>query len=413
MSISKISRSLVVALFAVLILFLGIMDVAYIRQNQDLNGPGGLVKFGYLVLVFMLTMLYTYVREKLSRLKLGKNLSTLYKYTYVVLVMFATTFFKVYSTIGDYPKMTLLLYFVLSYLVGFFTQRIIFNISKSDVLSVFGMFVAFTLPNVIDDRIMNLNSKFITVLVLVSIYVMQTLIDELKQLNIKNRKYIKQALVLGTCVGLSTLFGISYLIWIGIAVLSIFITSNLDSTSLNLSNRPNSTIKRKKNNYFIYKIERIKISKLFVSIAIVAVMTTIIYTGGKTLLHTFAEKQNAISTNITSNLLIGIHSNPSINFSNLKNTSYSLVGLSTRFYMLCIAYILIMEILAIILKRKYDTKSTIIKMMFLGLFILVTLFKINVLYYQPIFTMLLVIICIVNTTNIYYNREERIKMIEA
>ena len=142
-------------------------------------------------------------------------------------------------------------------------------------------------------------------------------------------------------------------------------------------------------------------------------MTTIIYTGGKTLLHTFAEKQNAISTNITGNLLIGIHSNPSINFSNLKNTSYSLVGLSTRFYMLCIAYILIMEILAIILKRKYDTKSTIIKMMFLGLFILVTLFKINVLYYQPIFTMLLVIICIVNTTNIYYNREERIKMIEA
>ena len=72
-----------------------------------------------------------------------------------------------------------------------------------------------------------------------------------------------------------------------------------------------------------------------------------------------------------------------------------------------------MEVLAIILRRKYDTKSTVIKMMFIGLYALVTLFDLNMLYYQPVFTMLLVIVCIVNTTNIYYNREERIKMIEA
>ena len=413
MSISKISRSLVVAFFVVLIFFLGIMDVVYIRNNQDLPGPGGLAKFGYLVLIIVLTSLYTYVREKLTRLKLDRKLSTLYKYTYVVLVMFATTFFKVYSTMGEYPKMTLLLYFVLSYLIGFFTQRIIFNISKSDVLSVFGMFVAFTLPNVVDDRIMNLNSKFIALSVLVCIYVMQTLIDELKQLNIKNRKYIKQAIVLGVCVGLSTIVGVSYLVWIGVAVLSLFITSNLDSTSLNLSNRPNSTIKRKKNNYFIYKIERIKISKLIVSIVIVTIMTIIIYNGGKMLLGVLTQKLNGVSSNITSNLLLGIHSKPTLSLTDIRNTAYSLVGLSTRFYMLCIVYIIIMEVLAIILRRKYDTKSTVIKMMFIGLYALVTLFNLNMLYYQPVFTMLLVIVCIVNTTNIYYNREERIKMIEA
>ena len=80
---------------------------------------------------------------------------------------------------------------------------------------------------------MNLNSKFIALSVLVCIYVMQTLIDELKQLNIKNRKYIKQAIVLGVCVGLSTIVGVSYLVWIGLAVLSLFITSNLDIKELN------------------------------------------------------------------------------------------------------------------------------------------------------------------------------------
>ena len=164
--------------------------------------------------------------------------------------MIATTFFKIYKVMDLYPNRSLILYFVLIYLIGIIVQRIIFNVSKSDVLSVLGMFVIFTLPNVIDDKTINLNSKFITLSMLLSIYVLQILLDELKQLNIKNRKYIVQAVILGFCVGLSTIFGVNYLIWEIIAIVSIFITSNLDSTSLNLSNRQNKTIKRKKNNYF-------------------------------------------------------------------------------------------------------------------------------------------------------------------
>ena len=72
-----------------------------------------------------------------------------------------------------------------------------------------------------------------------------------------------------------------------------------------------------------------------------------------------------------------------------------------------------MEVLSVILHRKYDTKSTVIKLMFILLIGLATMFKLNIVYFQPVLTMLLNIICIVNTTNIYYNREERIKMIEA
>ena len=142
-------------------------------------------------------------------------------------------------------------------------------------------------------------------------------------------------------------------------------------------------------------------------------MTIIIYNGGKMLLGALTQNLNGVSSNITSNLLLGIHSKPTLSLTDIRNTAYSLVGLSTRFYMLCIIYIITMEVLAIILRRKYDTKSTVIKMMFIGLYALVTLFNLNMLYYQPVFTMLLVIVCIVNTTNIYYNREERIKMIEA
>lgn len=414
MSISKISRSIVVVIFAVVILLLGITDFIYIGKGvASLDGPSGILKFGYFALIIILISLYTYVREKLSRLKLQKKIATAYRYTYIILVMLTTTFFKIYSIMDIYPKRTLVLYFILTFLMGFYTQRIIFNVSKSDVLSVFGMFVAFSLPNIVEDKTMNLNSKFIAVMLLLSIYIMQTLIDELKQLNIKNKKYIRQAIILGICIGFSTICGVNYIVWMVLAIVSLMITSNLDSTSLNLSNKSNNTIKRRRNNYFIYKVERIKISKLLISLIIITIIAALIYFGGRCVVIKIATYGNGVAGNIVRDLTYGIHSNTNIGLSNIKENAFVFVGMSTKFYILCFVYILFMEILSITLHRKYDTKSTLIKMIFVALFAVITIFKINILYYQPILTILLVIICIVNTTNIYYNREERIKMIEA
>lgn len=411
---SKISRSIVVAIFVTLIVFLGISDFVYINKIGNLTGTiSNWIKIGYVLLIIVLISLYTYVREKLSRLKLQKFISILYRYIYISLVMLATTFFKVYKIMDMYPKRTLILYFILTFFIGLIVQRIIFNVSKSDVLSVLGMFISFTLPNIIDDKTINLNSKIIEFTLLISIYVLQILLDELKQLNIKNKKYIIQAIILGLCIGFSVLCGVNYLIWEIIAIVSIFITSNLDSTSLNLSNRQNKTIKRKKNNYFIYKIERIKISKLLISLSIVILISSIMYFGGRNLVRIMANNSNGVCGNIVRDLTVGIHANVDTSFSNIKVQAYNFSSMSTRLYMCCYIYIIAMEILSIVLHRKYDTKSTVIKLCFVLLYTIITIFKLNVLYYQPVLTILLIIICIVNTTNIYYNREERIKMIEA
>ncbi len=414
MSMSKISRSIVVAIFVALIIFLGVTDCIYINKGLgDGNGPSNIVKFGYFVLVFVLVFLYTYVREKISRLKLQKIIATMYRYIYIILVMLGSTFFKVYNVMDLYPKSTLILYFVLTYLIGFFIQRIIFNVSKSDVLSVLGMFIYFTLPNIIDDKTTDLNSKFIALTLLLAIYVMQKLIDELKQLNIKNKKYIIQATILGVCIGISTLVGNSYLIWIVVGVMSLFITSNLDTTSLKLSKRPSNAIKRRRNNYFIYKVERIKISKLLISLIIIFAIVVCIYFGGRIIVTKLASSQNGVCTNIVNDLRFGVNTVVDTTVDNVMNQAYSFAGMSTKFYLLCYIYIIIMEILSVILHRKYDTKSTLLKVIFISLVVVLTIFNVDILYYQSILTLLLVIICIVNTTNIYYNREERIKMIEA
>ena len=65
---SKISRSLVVALFVALILFLGISDFTYINNiGNSVNSASNLMKIGYVFVVIILVSLYTYVKEKISR----------------------------------------------------------------------------------------------------------------------------------------------------------------------------------------------------------------------------------------------------------------------------------------------------------------------------------------------------------
>ena len=411
---SKISRSIVVAIFVALIAFLGVSDIVYINKyGVEANTGSNWLKLLYVVLIIVLVSLYTYVREKLSKLKLQKTIANAYKYVYITLVMIAATFFKIYNVLETYPKRTLLLYFILIYLIGLFTQKIIFNVSKSEVLSVLSMFVVFTMPNAVVDKTIDLNSKFISLLMITSIFVLQILLDELKQLNLKNRKYLVQAIILGVLVGISTLVGINYLVWYAVALVSLFITSNLDSTSLNLSNRQNKTIKKRKNNYFIYKIERIKISKLFISLAIIFVISVVIYFGGRGIVRVLANHGNGVCQNIVNDLTVGVHTQKGFNIASLKDVVRDFSSMSTRYYMFCYVYIIFMEILSVVLHRKYDTKSTVIKLLFILIIGSATMFKLNVVYYQPLLTILLNIICIVDTTNIYYNREERIKMIEA
>lgn len=413
MNISKISRRIVVVLFVALILFLSVLDVKYINSSNATSSISNIGKLGYVVFVVILVSMYTYVKEKLARLKLKKRIATLYRYTYIVLVMLGVTFFRVYRVMNEYSTGSLILYFALTYLIGFLAQRIIFNISKSDVLSVLSMFICYTLPSASTNITLDLNAKIISTVVLLSIYVMQTLIDELKQLNIKNRKYIKEAMILGVCIGLSTILGVSYIVWIIVGVVSLFVTSNLDTTNLNITkNGTNNVVHKRRNNYFIYKIEQIKISKLLISLAIVSAIVLLMYFPGRAIITKIAT-DNYVCKNIVYNLRIGFHSQPVLDYTSAKYVGYSFVSTSTKFYMLSFIYILIMELLSIILRRKYDTKTTLIKTIFISMYVIMTIYKLNVLYYQQVMAALLVLICIVDTTNIYYNREERIKMIEA
>lgn len=400
MSLSKISRSIVVAIFAIMIIFFSFIDIKIMNSGMEVTNTvtSNITKLIYAIILISLVLIYMYIKEKLYRLKIKRKISFIYRYIYITIVIITTSIFSIYKDISSFSKISLLIYVIASILNGFIVKRIIFNVSKSDMLSVLGMFANSMLLNVITEKSVLFNSIIIEFSVLLVIYVIQKLLDELKQRGIKTKKYIKLSIILGVLISFSSIFGVNVKVWGIIAIVSIFITTNLDNTHLNFQN------KNKKDG--ILKIERINISKLIISLFIVTIIVFLIYNLGIYLLKRV--ENIAIIENVKS---IKFNSVFDFSFSNFKNHVISFVCLSKMYYMVLFVYILFMEFLAVILRRRYDTKSTIIKVTFLVLFIFTAILHTNIYYYQPLFSILLVLIAIVNTTNIYYNREERIKLL--
>ncbi|MEG1363072.1 MAG: hypothetical protein RSC92_01315, partial [Clostridia bacterium] len=94
-------------------------------------------------------------------------------------------------------------------------------------------------------------------------------------------------------------------------------------------------------------------------------------------------------------------------YDNLKE----LVLSSKMFYFILFTYIILIELLNICLRRKYDTKSTMIKILFILILIFYSKFSYSIYQYKDVISTLLIIIAIVNTSNIYLNKEERVKLL--
>ena len=221
------------------------------------------------------------------------------------------------------------------------------------------------------------------------------------------------SVLLGVLIGFSVLFGINFYVYIILMLFSIFITFNLDNTHINFPKKMMSKLTQEKRED-LYKIERININKLYVSIVIIAFFAILVYFGlvnGIKYINSFYNMQIFDSIiNLNSNLKIIISN---INISSITNFSNMFLSTSTTYYMILFVYIVLIELLSFFLRRRYDTKSTIIKLIFILIFLTVAFTTKAVFIYQPLFAILLVIIAIINTSNLYLNRDERVKMLVA
>lgn len=418
MNISKISRSLVVAIFIVNIVFFGILDFKMlVSKDQEVTSQfTNLTKLGYVALVIILVLLYIYIKDKLYKRKIKRKVGLVFRYIYVSIVLIASKIGIVYLQGIQFTNKEFITYVLISFITGIIIKKIIFNVSKSDMLSVLATFSYALLPSsVVLGSSLILASSF-SLVFFAGLLTLQILIDELKQRGIKTQKYVVESTILGIIIGVSMVFGINPCVWIAFAIVSIIVASNLDNTHISFPKKMMDSMSQKGRER-LYTIERININKLIVSICIVFIFAVTIYFISKFMLETFENKQidnyyiNSIIDTFNKNNDLNLVQEKSI--TSLSNFYNKFISNYKTFYMFCIIYIIFMEILAIALKRRYDTKSTMMKALFLFILNSIYLFNLNVAFYEPLLTVLIVLIAIVNTSNIYLNREERVKMLVA
>lgn len=417
MSISKISRGLVVAIFAALMILLIVTDLRLLFSDFTFKYDI-ISKIVYVVVLLGLIIAYALIKEKLSKKRVKKVISLTYRFMFLVTVTFLAKLLTIYTTIQELSSLTTLTCVIISVLSAVVLKKIIYNISKSDLLSVTGMLMYAFIPNIITDKLVYFNMAILNLSILLVLMFMQILIDELKQPRLQTKKYMVLSLITGLLMGITMFFNLNSLIWIIIAISLMFVTSNLDKTHINFSNKIINNL-RQKNKEMLYSIERIYINKIFISILIMLVFSYFSY-----IFLNFAMLKTydiPVVTNVISsikeadgnNVINNIKEFKTIEVSNIMNNTQSFLSNSKGYYLVLSIYIIFIEILTVCLRRRYDTKSTIIKILFILIFSFTVLFGLNILVYGSILTVLLILISIINTSNLYLNRDERIKLLNS
>lgn len=405
MKLSRISRSIIVVVFVALLIYFERLDISLIFQNGKQMSIFSLsMKLLYGICLFALSFGYIWMKEKLYKKGIKRKISFIYRYLYLIVVIVILRYLACLKMGNNTFLLRDILLLLSIFVTAFLIKRIIFNISKSDLLSVIGM-IAYAMNFLLEEET---NFSFLSVilecLVMATILSLQYLIDELKQNGIKTKKYMLLSLVIGLFMGATISLGINGIIWIVVLMVLFLIAENLDQTHLNFPKRIVNRFMPKIKD-FMYQLERIPIKKLIISILIAILSMLFVSSIAKAILGKIWQDMELQELYHKVELIkVG---------DTFSEYAIQILNASNIYYFLIIVYILLLEILSFFLRRRYDTKTTIIKFMFVVIFGVLAISGGNISYFAPLFRTLLIIIAIINTSSIYLNREERIKMLVA
>lgn len=399
-------------IFVAFILVLAALDIYSIAQSK-IEIDNTYFKLLYIIILALTVAGYSVIKENLSKRNVNKRKNAFIRYTFIIAVILGIKVIS-YAFFTENIKATVFIFYtIMCILNSVLLKKIIYNISKSDVLSVIGMLMYTLLPNTFESFRYGLFSYMIVALILGIIMIIQKIIDELKQIGIKNIKYILLSVILGALIAISMILGINVLVFIVVGFLSIICTSNLDKTHINFPNKFINML-RQKSKELLYRFERIYINKIFITIAITALVATLMYL---LLSHVVFDKESFTDmfkvVRITNNIKVSFSSILDKNYVDILTNLKVLVSNTKLFTLVLIVYIIFIEFLNVVLRRKYDTKSTIIKSMFVCCVLAYSVFGQSYMIYTQALQVFLILIAIINTSNLYLNREERIKLLNA
>lgn len=419
MNRSRIIRSIIVAIF--MICSLGMLLVCVKNSMNIESVVKAEYKTIYVILVIVAIFFYALLKSKLKALNCKKSIEYTYRYIYLVMLILITRFVAVWlykdssiteliepsisKGIGSYiiwflGKMTLyplystiIINTILTFACSIIIKRLVFNVTTNEMLSAIATILYIFVPQGVLNTTNYALGNFNTLFVLAGIYILLLIIDEVKQHKLKNKKFLNYTVIMGVCILLDILFGGRFELWIILLVTSLIISNNVGYVRVNSKREFVEKLSNIKARKLMYKMEAIAINKLLlvsgILILFIALGLGITYLMGMN----FIDLYNTINLNM------------------LYNNFIKAICSASNYYIVIVSMVLILEILGIVLRRKVDTKTSLIKLCSI-LVILITA-TINNVYSASMLDAFLTLSLILNVGNIYYNRDEKIKLLKA
>lgn len=399
-----------------LLLYVG---ASLVKNTIDVESQlSTVIKVVYLGMVVVSITVYMLLKKRLLKKIISRRLMTLYKYAYLAIVTLVSRIALVYvlakkeivelvpsysKGIGSYLSRlvnfvvdneaftNILINTVITFVAVLLIKNILLNITKGDFLSSLAAIVYIFLPQSMYFANEYNRYNFNLVFVLLGVAVLLHIIDVVKQYKLKSKKYIFLSIVLAVIASVEIVFGGSYLFWVlFIGILSLAATY-IDIAHVSFG----QTIKSKvsfKISRVLYKIEQTNFSKLINTSLILAAIC-------------------GITKLIVSICTASTNFSTFASFTELEKRLIDALSVSRNYYIVLISLVLLFEIIGIVLKRNWDIKIIGIKL--LNILVLgVMIFSKDLIYTATIFDVTLILLLVSNMCNIYYNREEKIKLLK-
>lgn len=419
MNRSRIIRSIIVAIF--IICTVGMIFVC-VKNSIDVESTFRLsYKFIYAVALLFAIFFYALLKNKLKLLNCKRSIEYTYRYIYLVMLILITRFVAVLlykdssvttliepsfdKGLGSYivyflGKITLyplyatiIINTILTFVCSVIIKRLVFNVTTNEMLSAIATILYIFVPQAIINTTNYTPYNFNTVFILSGLFLLLLIIDEVKQHKLKNKKYLNYTVIMGICILCDILFGGRFELWLLVLLTSLIISNNVGYVRVNSKREIVEKINSLNARKLMYKMEAIAINKLLLVSSVLILFIAL----GLGITYLFGYNITSIYT--------------SINVSNAYNNVLNSIKGSCNYYILLIALILILEVLGIVLRRKVDTKTSLVKLSSI-LVMLITL-TLNGVYVASMLDAFLALSLILNVGNIYYNRDEKIKLLKA
>lgn len=369
----------------------------------------------YIAAFGICTLMYIWVKNKLSKKMSNKSLSItiskVYCYLYLAVVVLVSRFVMAYvlkgnaveqilpsfsAGLGSYVnyglglviKKTMYANVIINSILAFMScvaiKKILLNITENDTIATLSSIMYLFIPGSLVNVTEYIKGSYNVCITLIGMLVFTKIIDEVKNFGKKNKKYLIYSVILGIIQAIDVVLGGSYVLWICTLVFVSLAAMYIDIVHIRMNFKKKLNYKLK---ILAEKIERINISKLVyvscISLAISGITYLVCAIASSTTYYQMFSVTNCVN--------ILMH--------------------SRNYYLVLIIFALVFEIIGVILKRKLDIKMFMVKVACIASGIL-TFFTVDGIHTSFVFDTLLVLTVITNICNICYNREERVKLLK-